>query len=340
MLNDIRFPRLLKNPLAVLLLLVLVASLRFNRNSLILSRPLNDAMYYIANVEKLRGIDPTTFPYKGPFNERILGTTLAAALPFSPLTAINITNLLFLVAGCYFLFRLLKTAGIAENLSWLGVYLFIFSFPTFYYSTIGYIDPSVLACIFCGVWAIYANKPLPYLVAVVAGTMAKENIVILIPVALAYSWSRKQSQWAYLALAASLIVVGINTLMRSRLAEVNDYVVFWEPELFRITHNLTRPNFYISSLLSWGAPLVLCGYYLVKYPKQILENLKEDLPVWAGIATIGAATFYMIIAAFPDGRNVWVSYCFPILMAMKWWQRFGSPFRQTSTIRTSTRNLS
>ncbi len=328
------------NPVTALLCLLLVASLRFDRNDLIISRPLNDAAFYIANVEKIRGVEPTTYPYKGPFNERILGTTIAAFLPFSPLTAINITNLLFLAAAAYFLFRLLRDTGIPESLSWLGLYLFIFSFPTFYYSTIGYIDPTVLTCIFCGAWSIFTGRFIWYFIAVAAGALAKENIVVLIPVALAYAYSSKEIKWGIAALIALTIVLLINSLLRNFHQDINDYIVFWEPGWFRIRDNFSRPNFYISTVLSWGLPLLICFLYVFRYPVDIVRNLRNDLPVLTGIVFITATTSYMIIAAFPDGRNIWVAYCFPVFLAMRWWHRFGNPFaRLGKNPKISTRNL-
>lgn len=320
------FLKLFANPAVALLCLLLVTSVRFNRNNFLISRPLDDAAFYIANVEKIRGINPTTYPYKGPFNERVLGTTIAAFLPFSPLTAINITNLIFLVAGAWFLFRLLRDTGIPENLSWLGLYLFIFSFPTFYYSTIGYIDPTVLGCIFCGTWALFTGRFAWYILAVTAGALSKENIVLLIPAALVYAYSNKEIKWASTAALAIAIVLLINTLLRNYHKDINDYILFWEPGWSRVQHNLSRPNFYISTVLSWGLPFLICLFYVFKYPAALARSFREDFPVLTGIVCIAGATFYMIIAAFPDGRNVWVASCFPIFLAMRWWHRFGAPF--------------
>lgn len=323
------FLRFFGNPAIALLCLLLVASLRFNRNDLIISRPLDDAAFYIANVEKIRGIEPTTYPYKGPFNERVLGTTIAAFLPFSPLTAINVTNLLFLAAAAYFLFRLARDTGIPEGLSWLGLYLFIFSFPTFYYSTIGYIDPTVLACIFCSLWALYTRRHILFLIAVVLGALSKENIVIMIPVAFMYALLTKDTKTAMIAGLALLLVLAAGAIVRDITSDLSSSPIWWKPDLNRGRFNMSRPNFYISTILSWGLPLLICLWYLFRYPVAVARNLKNDLPVLTGIACILGTTIYMITAAFPDGRNVWVAYCFPVFLAMRWWHRFGNPFARS-----------
>ncbi len=320
------FLRFFGNPAVALLCLLLVASLRFNRNDFIVSRPLDDAAFYIANVEKIRGIEPATYPYKGPFNERVLGTTIAAFLPFPPLTAINITNLLFLAAAAYFLFRLLRDTGIPEGLSWLGLYLFIFSFPTFYYSTIGYTDPTVLTCIFCSLWALYTGRHVLFLIAVVLGALSKENIVIMIPVAFMYAILTKDTKTAMIAGLALLLVLATGAIIRNITSGLSSSPIWWKPDLSRGRFNMSRPNFYISTIFSWGIPLLICVCYLLRYPVAIVRNFKTDLPLYTGIACILGTTVYMITAAFPDGRNVWVAYCFPVFLAMRWWHRFGNPF--------------
>jgi hypothetical protein len=329
-------PLFFRSPLIAAICLILVASIRFNRNDLIIHRPLNDAAFYISNVEKMRGLENTTYEYKGPFNERILNTTLAAFLPFAPLTAINIINLLFLFLGLYYLYKLLSICGLSNNTIWLGVYIFIFSFPTFYYSTIGYIDPSVLGSIFCGAYALYANRYGLFIIAIIAGALSKENIVILIPVSLAFAYSRQNLRWLLIGLISLGLIIFINFLLRLQFAHINNYLIFWEPKFYRIVHNLTRPNFAISTILSWGVPLFIGLYYFKKYFREIGKNWKEELPLWTAIASIIGTTVYMIIAAFPDGRNVWVAYCFPILLSLKWLDRFSNKSeRVTNSIPSS-----
>lgn len=326
-------PLFFRSPFIAALCLILVASVRFNRNDLIIKRPLNDAAFYISNVEKIRGIEPTTYDYKGPFNERILVTTLAAFLPFSPLTSINLINLLFLSAGLFYLYKLLKVSGLSDDFVWLGVYIFIFSFPTFYYSTIGYIDPSVLAAIFCGTYALYSNRYGLFIAAIIAGAFSKENIVILIPVALAYAYSRNNRQWVMTGLASLIIILIINFTMKKYLFQDDPTIeaIYWKPNLSRFIWNIQRPHFLISTFLSSGIPILSGIYFFFRYNKQISINWKEELPLWAGLLSIAGITLYMISAAFPDGRNVWVAYCFPVLLSLKWWERLGSKSANASS---------
>lgn len=322
-MKNISIPLFFKNPYIAALCLIIIASIRFNRNDLVIHRPLNDAAFYISNVEKMRGIEQTTYDYKGPFNEWVLVTTLAAFLPFSPLTSINLINLLFLLIGLYFLYKLLKISNLSEQLVWLGVYIFIFSFPTFYYSTIGYIDPSVLAAIFCGTYALYANRYGLFIVAIIIGAFSKENIVILLPVALAYAYSRKNRSWVLNLLIAVIVFITINYFLKVYISRnfSSSSIIYWKPDIQRLFWNIKRPNFILSTLLSLGIPLFLMIYFFIKNSRQVISNWKDDLPLWVGLFFILFTKIYMLSAAFPDGRNIWVAYCFPILLTMKWYQR-------------------
>jgi hypothetical protein len=317
-----------QNPVILILCFLIIVSIRFNRNSLVVDRPLNDAAFYIANVERHRG-EKTSYTYKEPFNERFLVTILAAHLPLEPLTAINITNIGFLLFSLYLLGSILKKLGIPEKLVWLGLYLFVFSFSTFYYSTIGYTDPGVLAMIFMGVNALYFNKYWLFLLSMILGTFAKEGIVLLIPVALAYGYSRDDKKWLLTGTVAFIIFLGLTTLVKLNVGEHHNAPFFWRFDLNRVGFNLSRPNFYASSALSFGIPGSLCLIFLYKYGKNIMEMCKEDLPLIVGTISAFLPWIYMIFSAFPDGRAFWIASCFPIALSMVWWNRYGNPFTKT-----------
>ncbi|TDE16648.1 hypothetical protein [Dyadobacter psychrotolerans] len=291
-----------------------------------IKRPLNDATFYIANVQFLRG-EPLTYQFKEPFNERLLVTAVAAILPFEPLTAINLANIFFLLLALYFLRQLLTALSLDEKYVWGGLYLFVFSFPTFYYSTIGYTDPGALSMIFLGASSIYKNKYWLFILAMILGTMAKEGIVILVPVAAAYAFSRDDKKWYFFSAAAILIFFAITAVVKSNIAEHVNTPFFWKPRAWRIYFNFSRPNFYISSILSFGIPGVIWLTFLFRETSQVTNFLKQDLPLITGTLAAFLPWLFMIISAFPDGRAFWIASCFPIALAMVWWQRFGNPFK-------------
>ena len=315
-----------QNPVVLILCFLLVISVRFNRNDLLVKRPLNDAAYYMANVQFLRG-DVLTYVFKEPFNERLLVTAVAAILPFEPLTAINLANIFFLLLALYFLWQLLSSLNLGENHLWAGLYLFVFSFPTFYYSTIGYTDPGVLSMIFLGASSVYKNKYWLFILAIVLGTLAKEGVILLVPVALAYAYSRSDKKYYIFGTVALLAFLAITAIVKSNIADDVNTAFYWKPLVSRIYFNLSRPNFYISSILSLGIPGAICLVFLFRRTHGILEMWKQDLPLVTGTVVAFFPWIYMIFSAFPDGRAFWIASCFPISLAMVWWKRYGNPFK-------------
>ena len=321
------FPRACwKKSILLVVCFLLVVSIRFDRNELLIKRPLNDAAFYIANVQFLRG-DQLTYVFKGPFNERLLVTAIAAILPFDPLTAINLANIFFLLFALYFLWQLLSSLDLDENHVWAGLYLFIFSFPTFYYSTIGYTDPGVLSMIFLGASSIHRQKYWLFILSIVLGTMAKEGIVLLVPVALAYGYSRKDKKSYIFSAIALLCFLAITAIVKLNVTERVATAVYWKPSVGRMYFNFLRPNFYLSSILSLGIPVAICVTFLFRRTREIVKMLKPDLPLIIGTVAAFFPWIYMIFSAFPDGRAFWIASCFPISLAMVWWKRYGSPFK-------------
>ena len=328
-LKESRYSPIWQNPFTLFICFLLVVSFRFNRNDLVIKRPLNDAAYYIANVQMHRGETPA-YRYKGPFNERILVTLVAAVLPFEPLTAINLSNIIFLVIALLFLSKTLQTFQLPGRFHWLGMYLFVFSFPTFYYSTIGYTDPGVLAMLFMGAYALFANKYGLFLWAVALGTLAKEGIVVLFPVVVTYALCRENYRWLGIAVVSLLLFLSLTFLIKSWVSEGGNRPFYWKPLPNRVQFNLARPNFYLSTLLGLGVPWLLCVVLFIKNFRSVLNHWKEDAPLWVGTLFSFLPWLYMIFSAFPDGRIFWVSYCFPISLAMVWSDRYGLPFLKTT----------
>ena len=316
-----------QNPVVLIICFLLVISVRFNRNDLLVKRSLGDAQFYIENVRFFRG-ESITYGLQAPFNERLLVTFIAAPLPFTPMTSINIVNVLFLALALFYLNKTLDLMVTDKRLKWGGLYMFVFSFPTFYYATIGYIDSGVLAMIFVATYAIYTNKYGLFLSAVVLGTLAKEGIVIVLPVALAYGFSSGNRRWlafGFIGLILYLVVWGA-VKKYIPYTEPGKPLLFWNPVFWRLNDNLTRYNTYVSSPLSFGIPGALCLYFIFKQKKNLIKYWKEDLPLWVGAAGGFLLWVYSIFSAHVDGRFFWIAYCFPILLSMVWWNRYGNPF--------------
>ena len=132
--------------------LIAVAALRFDQRDVgVISEltgtgvngNLGDAAAYIQYVEALRG-DVESLP-SAPFRYRPLTPLLAAPLPLGAMTAINVVNVIALAFAALGIWLTLHRLGCSDRHSSLGAGLFIVSFPTFYYGTIGYVDPLAIA---------------------------------------------------------------------------------------------------------------------------------------------------------------------------------------------------
>jgi hypothetical protein len=322
-----------QSPVVLIILFLLIVGVRFNRNSWLVKRDLHDAAFYISNVKFFRG--DTTPPYAlwAPFNERLLVTLAAAPLPFDAMTSINIVNVLFLLIAIYFLYKTLLLYDLNKKLIWTGLYLFAISFPTFYYSTIGYIDSGVLLMIFMGNYAILTNRPPLFLLAVVLGTLAKEGIVLLVPVAVAYAYSTKNRRWYAYALLALVLYLVVWGAVKRHMPNTHGTtpLLFWKPIGWRIADNLTRPNFYLSSLFSFGIPWSLMLVFLVWRRNELKHFYRSDLPLLTGAFFGFMLWVYSIFSAHADGRFFWIAYCYPILLGMIWLKRYKHPFSSSTS---------
>ncbi len=313
-----------KNPLTITLVLLLTVAVRFDRNTLIFNRHLGDASHFISNVDFFRG-DKISYILGPPHNERILVTLVAAALPFRAMTAINVVNVFFILASLYILYLLLLSYRVHENLVWAGMYIFVLSFPTFYYSTIGYVDSGVLVMISLGLLALRKNNHWLFLISIFLGTLAKEGIILLIPVALAHAYSTGQKRWYGSAAAGLLVCISISMAVKHFMpsTDIPNSTIYFKYLPWRLESNLVRLHFYLSSIWSFGIPGFLLIYYWITRRNQVLLRLKKDLPLWTGTLSGWVLWFYSLFSAHTDGRFFWITYCFPILLTMLWIQNFG-----------------
>lgn len=305
-------------------ILLLLISVRFNRNTLIFNRHLGDAAHFISNVDYFRG-DKISYTLGPPHNERILVTLVASILPFDAMTAINVVNVIFILFALYTLYLLLVASGIRDDLVWIGLYLFVISFPTFYYSTIGYVDSGVLAMIFLGLLALYRENHLLFLFSILLGTLAKEGIILLIPVALGFAYSKSQKKWVFTAIAGLVLCIGISLAIKANMPSTRfkNELIYFKYLPWRLESNLTRSHFYLSSIWSFGIPGMVLLYFFYTKRRQILMRWKQDLPLWIGTLGGWAMWFYSLFSAHSDGRFFWVTYCFPILLVMSWCNQYG-----------------
>ncbi|MGZ5281161.1 MAG: hypothetical protein ACXWEY_02680 [Bacteroidia bacterium] len=109
------------NLLILSILLVLICLPRFNRNPLVIKRDLNDAAHYIAYVEYFRGEEPSA-PLLPAFNWRPGIPFVASFLPFEPMTAINIINVICLLMSLLLLDKTLAIVKVIKGKGYWDYY--------------------------------------------------------------------------------------------------------------------------------------------------------------------------------------------------------------------------
>ncbi len=164
--------------LLAILCLCLVCLPRFNGNTSFVKQTPYDAQYFNAYVQYFRGEIPLA-PIRPMSNARFLLPLLAAPLPFAADTSLNLINFFCIALSLYFLYAILKHIGVDPKQRWWAVFIGIFSFPTFYYACISYVDAGAILFVSMGVFAWLKEKYWAYVLAILLGLAAKETSIIL-----------------------------------------------------------------------------------------------------------------------------------------------------------------
>lgn len=296
-------------------LFLLVALPRFNRNSMIVERPMNDARYFVAYVEYFRGEQPSDF-IRPASNWRILVPYLASLLPFTPLSAINITNLFCLSISIIILFTCMALLNIRESLCWMGCWIFIFSFPTFYYTCIGYIDPGVMLFTSLAVFFTLKQNFSGLILAYTLGALTKETIIVVLPFTFLYTWYLNRRTAVFWATTIFILFVIENILIRqfAYVTPGERNPAFWGFSISAVYGNLTRINSFLAPLLSFGIPG--CLFYITQRKLSHTEAFKNPLIMATWAMLLGAIALLAItaIATFCDGRIIWQMY-YPLIIS-------------------------
>lgn len=307
--------------------LVAVCLPRFNRRDVLWSHrvfgtgvsstvDLADARHYVAYVQYFRH-ERGAEDLRAPFTYRPIGPLLAAWLPFDPMTALNVVNVVALLVALALLDRVLAGLGCAGPQRAGGAALFTFSFPVFYYGAIGYVDPVGIAFLMAGALLVVRQRWLPLAAVLVLGALAKETTIVLLPAAIARLLVSGRSRGQCLALASVLCgcYAAAALLVRYLAPGVHTYV--WEPSLNTLAMNLSRPRAWLTLALSLGLPGILSLRALPGLLRRRTPTTDPALAALsAGYAAALAAFLCSLVAAYADGRFIWLSYPFAIPLAM------------------------
>lgn len=276
-------------------------------------RSLGDSPYYVNYVLYFRG-DSEAERVPLPFRYRPLAPFVASLLPIkNPMTAINVLNLICLYTGLLLLNCLLRKLGFGFGYSVLGCFMFTISFPVFYYGAVGGADPVLICLLIAGTYLIFAEKWSHLAAVLISGSMVKEVIVLLIPVALAFLLVNRY-KWR-LKLCLFLLAYLVPTIaIRVLFMESGSYS--WYPSLAFLMGNI-RFRAIFSVLLSFGFPGFLSLFFIWGYKRgRGYYDRKLVLPLLTGVLFTLLLVVFSFVAAYTDGRFMWPSNIYTIPLSL------------------------
>lgn len=303
-------------PFTILLFFAMILP-RFNGNQYIVKQEPYDAKYFQNYVEYFRG-NPLTIELRPATNWRFLVPLIASYLPFSALTSINVINSFFLALGLFVFYVALQLLNVPNIKRWQALWLFLFSFPMFYYSSIAYVDSAVFLFISISIYATIRNNFWLFFLSILLGLCVKETIAISIPFYLFYHFKNHQTK-AILVTIISLFIYIFGVYLIRKYAPLSVESTrnnFWQFDLKSVHINFNRFNSWFSVIASFG----LVGLLFLKniLSKTITEIYKNPLYL-ACLACIGSAWFLYFLSYFStiaDGRIIWLSYFYMLILVV------------------------
>ena len=270
----------------------------------------SDSDQYIEFVKYFRGVLSDSLV--APYTRRPLIPYLASLLPFSPLDSLKIINLACLASALFFLMQTLNVLKISRAQAWLGIGLFIVSFPVFYYGCIGLVDPGLIACMTAGVFFMLTKRWIGLALLVIVGALVKEQIIVLVPAAIVCVVLSERRAKSVLICVAVLAAFFIGSYIARSIAP-NQSQFFWSPSFLILGENLSRLRFWVSCGISLILiPVLVAGTGFRSIGLFGSAHSKIVYPLLTGILSALGILGFSLLAAYPDGRFVWLSYPFLI----------------------------
>ncbi len=305
----------------LLFCIILVSIPRFNRNQIFFKRPQADMAIHTAMVEYYRSgnvEDILLSEDSIAANWRPMFPFIASFIPLSTITSLSILGILSIFVSVIFLKKNLQLMNISEKRIFQGIYMFIFSFPSFYYTTIGYVDPGLIMMLTLGLYFCITNRLFLFMVVIAFGVFMKEGIIILIPVLFFYLYKSNNKSlniFLYTSLATILYFLFSFIVRENAINASESYQLFWSPSIEMIKYNLNRPNSWLSIFLVLGIPL---GIILINYKSLRLLIVKNIIvvPLISGVIISLLMYSFAFVSTVADGRTLWASYPFIIPLAV------------------------
>lgn len=300
--------------LLAMICLLLVCTPRFNGNTNWVKQTPWDAHYFNAYVEYFRGEVPSA-PIRPMTNARFLLPLLAHLLPFSAASSLNILNFFCLAFSLYYLFAILKFVGAEPKQATWAVFISIFSFPSFYYTCISYVDPGAILFLTMGVYAWLKEKYIAFVLASLLGLVTKETSILLFPFAVAMSVFKKQYKITGWLIVGCILFCALHYLIRI-YAPLSNGEIRFKPLQFNLEaakYNLQRTNTILSFILSLGLPGLLLLIKLYSHKIKLFQS-STSMGALGGLIGIFVLYLFSFFTTIADGRIIWHAYVFMFIL--------------------------
>ena len=303
----------------LMICVICVATPRFNRNQFFIKRPLADMEIHTSMVDYFR---------TGHINEILLSENSIAAnwrplfpliasfLPFVPITSMSLLGILSISLSVLLLKLTMMRIGVRTKFIYNTLFLYIFSFPVFYYTTIGYVDPGLILMLTTGIYLIISEKYILFLACLGLGVFMKEGIIVLLPFFWLYIFYKKMPKLMNILWVSMSLFVCVFMSIITRVVSINvssGYQLFWSTSTEMLIYNLNRMNSWMSFILVMGIPLLL----LLKNQKILIKIIKKNMlviPLISGIIMAVITYGFAFISTVADGRTLWATYPFIFLI--------------------------
>jgi hypothetical protein len=228
----------------------------------------------------------------------------------------NLINAILLVVSLYVFYKILQFFNVKTKKIWQRLWLFLLSFPMFYYSSIGYVDASLFLFIALSIYATTKNINWLFVLSILLGLCVKETIVICIPFYFFYQYSYNKNKTIIVTILTCLLVT-ILFLIIKNYAPVTNIISknnFWIFNLKNAEINFTRFNTWGSFIFSFGIVGLLFINNLLKFN---IKNMLANKLILACLASIVSAYFLYVLSYFStiaDGRIIWLTYFYMLLI--------------------------
>jgi len=275
-----------------------------------LGEPCNDCKHYIRMAYFFRG-DCSLHKLGAPYCYRILPSLLVSLVPYWPEGVFPLMNMAFMWLGVIVLDGFFRRVGFSGRESFLGVELYIFSFPVFWYAPYAITDPSAMFFRIAGISLGFTNHFILAGLSALLGVHARQDL-LAVPIMLAifYFWKKRyrMSETMIGFLLASMASMAVVVYYLRDVPESYPYPVIlmsWSEQMY-FNFNLRAVYYLVMGIGLVGG----LAFFALFAQGRDWEGIKRETIIFLLIA-LGVSWLtpvYSFLVARFDARTVWQTY--------------------------------